>query len=602
LAHPPHAGGGRPGPAPQRKLAIQVFGNTQGLKASQARRLERLYRRRLPPERLLTQELARGLTEISHETGRQVGVLVDRRGEVTHVMVGDARGIELPDWGRLRAGRGRLRGLRCIHTTLGGEELSREDLTDLACLRLDAMVTVSFDDAGLPRLAHVATLLPAGGEGDGIDRLPPVPPAQLDMDFRDWMRALEEELARARSPRAVGEGERAILVSVQSRAHRSRRANGAEPGAEPATPGDAKSEAEANLAELRELARSAGVTVVDTVVQHRDHPDPKTHLGSGRLRDLVIRAFQHDVDLVIFDSDLTPTQARNLAERMELRVIDRTQLILDIFAQRASSADGKLQVELAQLKYRLPRLAQRGDVSLSRLAGGIGGRGPGETKLEVDRRRVRDRVTRLERELEKLRKERSGRRQRRRRQGLPVLSIVGYTNAGKSTLLRALTRTEAHVENRLFATLDPASRRLRFPSDRDVIVTDTVGFIRDLPADLTEAFRATLEELSEADLFLHVVDAAAPDPERRMAAVWRVLEEMGLRDTPELLVLNQVDRLPPGAGAALAERLGGVAVSALTREGLDALLDRAAQILFREEHSDHDRKRVAAIAAGGGTA
>ena len=613
----PGPGDGAP-PVPRRGApAIHIHGNTQGLKASQVRALERLYRRQLPPERILTQEFARSLTEISHETRRQVGVLVDRRGEVTHVMVGDAGGIEQPDWGRLRAGRGRLRGLRCIHTTVGSEELSLDDLTDLACLRLDAMVTVSFGEGGIPRLAHVATLKPEGDgadSGDGIERLDPLPPSQLDRDFRDWMRDLEAELGRTRTGRKVGEGERAILVSVQCRARRPRRAadgnghghahahgNGA--GREPAEhEPDAKSEAEANLAELRELARSAGVTVVDSIVQHRDQPDRKTHLGSGRLRELMIRAFQKDVDLVIFDADLTPSQARNLANRMDLRVIDRTQLILDIFAQRASSADGKLQVELAQLQYRLPRLAQREDISLSRLGAGIGGRGPGETKLEVDRRRVRDRITRLERELQNLRRQRNSRRQRRRRQGLPVLSIVGYTNAGKSTLLRALTKTDVHVEDRLFATLDPASRRLRFPQDRDVIITDTVGFIRDLPADLTEAFRATLEELSEADLFLHVVDAAAPDPERRMAAVWRVLEEMGLRDTPELLVLNQVDRLPPGAGEALAARLGGVAVSALTHEGLDRLLARAAEDLFAEERTEHGRRRVAAITAGGGSA
>lgn len=567
---------------------IQVFGNTQGLKASQVRALERLYRRRLPPERIVTQELARELAELSHETRRVVGVLADRRGEISHVMVGDAQGLELPDWGRLRAGRGRLRGLRCIHTTLGGEELSRDDLTDLACLRLDAMVTVSLDAKGLPHLAHVATLKPSGTEDGGIDRLAPVPPARLDTDFRDWMRALEEELARSGSAREVGEGERAILVSVQSRSRKD--ADGAD-----APDGDAI------IAELEELARSAGVTVVDRIVQQRSRPDPKTHLGSGRLRDLVIHAFQEDVDLVIFDSDLTPTQARNLADRMELRVIDRTQLILDIFAQRAKSRDGKLQVELAQLKYRMPRLAQRADVSLSRLAGGIGGRGPGETKLEVDRRRVRDRIARLERELQKLRKERAGRRQRRRRQGLPVLSIVGYTNAGKSTLLRALTKTEAFAEDRLFATLDPSSRRLRFPQDRDVIVTDTVGFIRDLPPDLVEAFRATLEELEEADLFLHVVDAATPDLERRLAAVHQVLDEMGLRNTPEVLVLNQVDRLPPGEGEALAERHGGVAVSARTRHGLAELLDRAAAVLWAEEapQNAHDRRRIAAVSAGG---
>jgi len=335
--------------------------------------------------------------------------------------------------------------------------------------------------------------------------------------------------------------------------------------------------------ELRELARSAGVSIVDTVVQRRGRVDPRSVLGSGKLQDLMIRAFQSDVDLIIVDQNLTPTQARNLAERLELRVIDRTQLILDIFAQRASTRDGKLQVELAQLKYRLPRLAQRADVSLSRLAGGIGGRGPGETKLEVDRRRVRDRIARLERELKKLRGQRESRRKRRTRRELPTLSIVGYTNAGKSTLLRALTRTNVHIADQMFATLDPTSRRLRFPRDQEVIITDTVGFIRDLPKDLVAAFRATLEELSSADLLFHVIDASVPDVERRIEAVREVLGEIGLAETPELLVFNQVDRLAPGVGAAIAARHGGVAVSALKRRGLAALIERAAQILWAED-------------------
>jgi GTP-binding protein HflX len=290
-------------------------------------------------------------------------------------------------------------------------------------------------------------------------------------------------------------------------------------------------------------------------------------------------------------------QARNLGERLDLRVIDRTQLILDIFAQHATSRDGKLQVELAQLKYRLPRLAQRGERSLSRLAGGIGGRGPGESKLEVDRRRVRDRIARLERELTKLRRQREGRRKRRGRRGLPILSIVGYTNAGKSTLLRALTQTEAHVEDRMFATLDPASRRLRFPRDREVIVTDTVGFIRDLPPDLVTAFRATLEELEEADLLLHVVDASAPDLERRMGAVRKVIDEIGLSETPELLVFNQIDRLPEAEGRILAQRFGGVAVSALERKGLTDLLEAVEDRLWQFDGAGWSPR---ARAAGGG--
>ena len=542
--------------------SIRIFGNTQGLKASQIRQLERLCRRSLPPERLVTQEFARHLTALTHETGRQVGVLVDRRGDVTHVMVGDSRGIEMPDWGRIRAGRGRLRGFRCILSHAGDEPLSRDNVTDLAALRLDAMIAIGTDPDGLPANAYVAALRPENRDGSGIEHFDPAPPARFDFDFRDWIRAREEELARQDQTREVGEGERAILVSV--------------------TTGRKPLDFEAQLAELRELARSAGVDVVDVVTQHRPAVDRKFLMGSGRLQDLIIRAFQFDVDLVIFDQNLTATQARNLSERLELRVIDRTQLILDIFAQHARTRDGKLQVELAQHKYLLPRLAQRADVSLSRLAGGIGGRGPGETKLEVDRRRVRDRVARLERELKKLRGQRESRRKRRARREVPTLSIVGYTNAGKSTLLRALTKTDVHIEDKMFATLDPTSRRLRFPKEREVVITDTVGFIRDLPPDLVTAFRATLEELDDADLLLHVVDAASDDYERRIDAVREVLREIGLGDTPELLVFNQIDRLPEQVGEALAARHDGVAISAVTRAGLGTLIARAEDMLFEE--------------------
>ncbi len=526
------------------------------------RQLERLFRRRVPADQLLTQDLARQLTEISREIRRQVGVLLDRRGAVQHVMVGDSHSIELPDWGRLRAGRGRLRGLRCLHTHLADEGLTRDDKTDLLLLRLDAMVTIGVDDEGLPTLAHTAALKPASTDDDGVELLAPRPPAQYDLDFQTWIRDLEEELSRTVGAREIGDRERAILVSV--------------------TAGRSGYDLESHVAELRELARSAGVEIVDVVTQNRPRIDPKTVLGSGKLKDLVIRAFQRHVDLVIVDQDMTPTQARNLAARMELRVIDRTQLILDIFAQHATTRDGKLQVELAQLKYRLPRLAQRAEVSLSRLAGGIGGRGPGETKLEVDRRRTRDRVTRLERELEKLGAQRENRRQRRGRRAVPVLSIVGYTNAGKSTLLRALTKTEVYVADKMFATLDPVSRRLRFPREREVIITDTVGFIRDLPSDLVTAFRATLEELDDASLLLHVVDASRPDCDRRIEAVHGVLQEIGM-EAPELLVFNQIDKLDPGEGEALASRHGGVAVSALNRIGLRTLLGRAEQMVWAED-------------------
>ena len=524
----------------------------------------------------MTQDFARHLTALTHETGRQVGVLVDRRGDVTHVMVGDARSIEMPDWGRMRAGRGRLRGLRCIHAHLGDEALTRDDVTDLALLRLDAMIAIGTDEDGLPSKAYVASLRPADADGTSVEYMEPLPPAQLDLDFREWIAALEEELARQVRTREVSEGERAVLVSVSA--------------------GRGAHDVEMQVAELQELARSAGVEVAEVLTQHRPRPDPRFLIGSGRLEDLVVRAFQQDVDLVIFDQNLTPVQARNLAERLDLRVIDRTQLILDIFAQHAKTRDGKLQVELAQLKYRLPRLAQRADRSLSRLAGGIGGRGPGEQKLEIDRRRTRDRIARLERELEKLRRQRESRRQRRTRRELPVLSIVGYTNAGKSTLLRALTKTDVHVEEKMFATLDPASRRLRFPTEREVILTDTVGFIRDLPPDLVTAFRATLEEIADASLLLHVVDASAPGIERRIEAVREVLEEIDGGRTPELLVFNQIDKLPRGVGKAIADRHGGVAISAVTRAGLGELVERADALLAGDDDQDEKRRRPAAAA------
>jgi GTP-binding protein HflX len=563
----------------RRGRIIHIFGSTQGLKAGQIRQLERLARRRLPPERLVSQDLARALTELSHETGRQVGVLVDRRGEVTHVMVGDASGLQMPDWGRMRAGPGRLRGLRCILARPGDEPTSRENETDLAALRLDAMVVIGTDAEGLPGNAYVAALRPANGDGQGIEHFDPTPPSLLDFDFREWVRAREEELARGDRTRQVDGRERAILVSV--------------------TAGHKPVDLPVRIAELKELARSAGVEVVDVVTQHRPVVDRSFLIGKGRLQDLVIRAFQHDVDLVIFDQELSATQARNLSQRLELRVIDRTQLILDIFAQRARTADGRLQVELAQLKYLMPRLAQRQDLSLSRLAGGIGGRGPGETKLEVDRRRVRDRVARLERELRRLRGQRESRRKRRSRKELPILSIVGYTNAGKSTLLRALTHADVHVEDRMFATLDPTSRRLRFPREREVIITDTVGFIRDLPKDLVAAFRATLEELTDADLLLHVVDAASEDYERRIEAVREVLADIGLADTPELLVFNQIDRLPEGAGRAIAARHGGVAVSALAKQGLEELIARAQERLL--ETTGAPVRAARAAGSGGGS-
>ena len=537
-----------------------VFGHTLGLKPSQRHALERTYRRRVDAGQVVSPELARHLAEVSHETGRQVGVLIDRKGEIEWVLVGDAKKLDLPDVGRGRAGSHRLRGLRLVHTHLDGEPLTRDDHTDLALLRLDLVAAIEVRDGGEPGQVHYAWLVPENPSGElwKDERAGSV--HDLAYDALSGALALEEEFARARTARRTGGRERAILVGVSGRLR-------------------SRDEGEASLLELRELARTAGVEVVDATLSHRREIDPRTLIGKGKLQDILLRSMQLMADLIVFDANLTPSQARHIAEATSLKILDRTQLILDIFAQRAQSADGKLQVELAQLKYLYPRLVGRDD-SLSRLAGGIGGRGPGETKLEIDRRRVRDRITALERRLAGLSQDRQLRRRQRNDRGLPVLSIVGYTNAGKSTLLNALTDSAVLAEDKLFATLDPTSRRLRFPRDREVIITDTVGFIRDLPEDLVTAFRATLEELYDADLLLHVVDAADPRHDAQIRAVEAILRDLELDGKRRLLVFNKADRLPPGEAATVAHGRDGVAVSAATRAGLPDLLRACDRILW----------------------
>jgi len=528
------------------------------LKASHSKRLLATRRRRVQQRELVSPELARHLTELSREIGRQLGVLINRRGEVEHVIVGDARQLVLPDVGRARAGHARLRGLRLVHTHLKDEPLTRDDLTDLVLLRLDAVAAIVAREDGLPGKVYVATLMPWNTSGD-LYNLSEAPSLyELDFDAQAQIAALEQEMARVAPVRAVGVAGRAILVGVHT--------------------GD-RTAAEASLQELQELARTADVQVLDVVLQGRREIDPRTLIGEGKLEEILVRSMAVGADLLVFDRDLTPSQARHIGEATSLRILDRTQLILDIFAQRAQSADGKLQVTLAQLKYLLPRLVGR-DESLSRLAGGIGGRGPGETKLEIDRRRVRERISALESRIDQLSGDRATRRRQRNRTGVPVISIVGYTNAGKSTLLNALTDSTVLAENKLFATLDPTSRRLRFPRDREVIITDTVGFIRGLPKDLFAAFRATLEELEEADLLLHVIDASDPRHDEQAEAVERLLSELAVRDTPRLLVFNKADRAPDAA-SALAVRDDGVAVSSVTRQGFPELLARCEEILWR---------------------
>ena len=547
-----------------------VTGNVVGLKPSQMHALERVYRRRLRPAEIVSGELASYLSEISREIERQVGILANRRGDVEHVFVGDASRIMLPEIGRIRAGRGRFRGLRLVHTHLRNEPLSRDDLVDLALLRLDLVAAVGVTPDGRPADLHVAHLLPPIEGGQPWRVLPSEPFHRSELDSEALIGALEEEFERVAPSAVVTDGrDRALLVVVD--VHRR-------PSGVPHTSLGAKVE------ELRELCQTAGVRVMGVIEARRPEPDPKYLLGRGKLEDVLVRAMQLDANVLIFDPDLSPGQAHAIADFTDLRVIDRTMLILDIFAQRAKSRDGKLQVELAQLRYRLPRLDEK-NTMMSRLTGGIGGRGPGETKLEVNRRRARERVTRLEREIERFSQQRAGRRAERTRRRLPVVAIVGYTNAGKSTLLNTLTQSDVLAEDRLFATLDPTTRRLRFPREREVIIADTVGFIRDLPRDLAQAFRATLEELDEADLLVHVVDAADPDHGEQRAAVERILGDLGLAETPRLLLMNKMDLIPPDQREAVLHAEGGadaIPVSARDRQTTGPLLAAVELALWRE--------------------
>jgi GTP-binding protein HflX len=465
-------------------------------------------------------------------------------------------------------------------------------LASIALHRLDVMAIVSVGSDGRPGPVRVAHLLPAparvtrdgrvewrsgeGGEpqlprgrvrpalgrlggrrrkesrdieadGERYRLWPPRAAAQIDDDFLELIRALEREFDR-HLPRVKKAGKlgRAILVHVTT---------------------GGRAEADASMDELAELALSANLEVVERVVQRGQNFDPRTLMGSGKLQDLIIHALRLQADFIVVDQNLTPAQARAIAEATDLKVVDRTQLILDIFANRARTREGKIQVELAQLNYLLPRLMTRGDSGLSRLDGGIGGRGPGEQKLEIDRRG-------LEKQLQAERKRREQRRSRRRQREVPVVSLVGYTNAGKSTLLNLLTRSEVFVEHRMFATLDPTSRRLRLPRDREVIVNDTVGFIRDLPKALIAAFRATLEEIEDSDLIVHLVDASHPDHDAQIEAVRSILADLGYEEIPRLLVFNKADLCDE---TDLNERLGrsdGLAISALRMSGIERMLER----------------------------
>jgi GTP-binding protein HflX len=550
----------------ERAQAIdKVQGKTGGLKARQQRILQNLYRRRTSADEIISREMSRQISSISHEIKRQVALLMTRKGNVAYVVVGDNSHIWIPDLSKYRLGTGRLKGLRCVHTHLNGEPLSREDVTDLVLLGLDLMVCIHVDEKGIPGPISYANILPANRDNKGwlVNQVSDI--GQLNINFSEMIQSLEEELTRARAGRSLGKNERALLIGV--------------------TAGPRWQEEE-SLDELEDLAVSDNIEVAGRVIQRIKKADPRFLIGRGKLSELVLQCLQTGSRLLIFNSELTPAQMKSLTDFTELKIIDRSQLILDIFARRAVTREGKIQVELAQLEYLLPRLATK-NTAMSRLTGGIGGRGPGETKLEINRRRVRERITRLNRELNEVKRQREARRRLRNVRRLPVISIVGYANAGKSTLLNALTHSSVCAENRLFETLDPSSRRLRFPREKEAIITDTVGFIRNLPESLMEAFAATLEELHDADLLLHVVDAASPRLELQIEAVEDVLTKLDLKRIPTVLVMNKIDLLGPEEANNLLKKKGGITISALYPPTLSGLIERIEALILPRFSGSH---------------
>jgi len=558
-------------------MSHKVTGNLRGLAPSELRRVDKLANRRVSRNEIVSLELAREIYNTAQTLRRRIGVLISRQGNVEEVFVGTKDILYLPDLPRYRLHTGRLRRLRLVFSDLSRHpepHIPTDIYADLEKLRLDMVVSVKVNgNRSMASYAHIVPSLDFEKPTVRTEKIPEI--SCYDFDFSEFIKALEEELS-AVTPDSQSRGETtAVLVGVYEKSDRH---------------------SEASMEELGELAKTAGLKVVGRVMQKRDI-DPRTLLGKGKMEEVVLKCLRAGAQMIVFDRELKPSQWRAITNSTDLKVIDRSMLILDIFAQRANSSDGRLQVELAQLRYNLPRLVEK-DAGLSRLTGGIGGRGPGETKLEIGRRRIRDRINELEKRIDKLSAERQLRRSRR--QELPLVAILGYTNVGKSTLFNALTGSQVFVENKLFATLDPAHRRLVLSAPGHmaagtgvpvgealkagglctVILTDTVGFIRNLPDELKNAFRATLEELNSASFFLHVLDVSDPELREHKESVEKILLEMGLADIPRVVVLNKIDLVAPEEIRLLSREFQAIPVSAKEKQGLELLTEKIQAGLF----------------------
>ncbi|MBW4521320.1 MAG: GTPase HflX [Scytolyngbya sp. HA4215-MV1] len=552
-----------------------IYGNLQGLKSSQIRQLQRLYHQRLPGDRLTTSEFAQRLAAISTEINQPTCVYVNRRGQVIRVGVGTPGQTQIPPMELPRYGAERLSGIRCLSTQLKSNPPGDAMLTAMALQRLDALVVLTLSGGGFERrgggatgyvketyLAHLVphpevswTVSPA----IGLEEL-------ANQDFLDLVENLETEFRREYVARQVDlNHDRVLLVGVLTDKVSPRRFQD-------------------GLSEVARLVETAGGEVLETLTQRRPRLHPQTVVGTGKVQEIALAAQSIGANLVVFDRDLSPAQVRNLEMQIGIRVVDRTEVILDIFAQRAQSGAGKLQVELAQLEYMLPRLTGRGQ-AMSRLGGGIGTRGPGETKLETERRAIQRRIARLQQEVNQLQAHRARLRQRRQHQEVPSIAVVGYTNAGKSTLLNVLTNAEVYTADQLFATLDPTTRRLLIvdpvtQQSQSILLTDTVGFIHELPPPLVDAFRATLEEVTEADALLHLVDLSHPAWQSQIRSVMGILSEMPIAPGPILLAFNKIDQVDSDTLLLAQEEFPqAVFISASDRFGLETLRQRLSHLV-----------------------
>ncbi|MBQ8920360.1 MAG: GTPase HflX [Acidaminococcaceae bacterium] len=545
----------------------EVLGKTDGLKNNILAELMQLYDLKVPPWQLVSPEIAVRMAKITTAVNREVNIFLDRKGNVLNVSIGDSNTVSLPELPG-RRGAGRLSGIRCIHMHPGGNpQMSGIDHSALRIHKYDLMAAIGVNDEK-PEESVLNFAIITGKDSYGQYTVQEYGVLQLD--------ALETIFL----PNIISSAEKLLSLTDDTMGTAAQRPEqtmlvSLEYGKQ-----DRLWTSEDSLEELRQLAETAGAEVKAKFLQKRPKPDPGYFIGRGKVRDLALFAQQEDIDLCIFDEELSPAQQRNLEQALGIKVLDRTALILDIFAQRAQTNEGKLQVELAQLQYTLPRIMGQG-LSLSRLGGGIGTRGPGETKLETDRRMIRDRIAYIKGCIDKVQNVRKLHRAKRNKNQVPSVSLVGYTNAGKSTLLNALTNADVYAQDQLFATLDPTTRQLALPDKRQAILTDTVGFIQRLPHQLIAAFKSTLEETLDADLLVHVIDVSHPLYKEQSEAVYRVLQEVGAEDKPVFSVFNKIDKLPEDSGllTQLKEIPESICISAKKKIGLEELLEIIAEHL-----------------------